>query len=793
MAQEEYHVKVFGQTDELKVRGLVCMAQINGFLWVGTSKGIVTFDGQHATLYQVPDEEGLGGFYGRVEAILQSSDGNIWVGTRRGIYSFDITMEQLRPFKVTGLSKYPFVSALQSDNKGHLWGIIDGRTYCINIAEKKAECISGELMTPTCLTVAHNGTVWMGDREGTLYRYDTQDKRLRAYDVKMEGQEHFTNIVKIVETKQNELALISTTDGVCLFSPSDFSSRMLFTKDDQDYPMVAHTAITPDGENLWVGTERGIVIYRMKDGKLSGIRQTHNKDKSLSDNAVHALMADRERGVWAGTFFGGINRISYSHKNFVVTMPENENVDVCREMCADNQGRLWVGTEDGGLYQFNRNTKTLHEADVKWGNEARPSNVQSLMVLGNELWVSALNGGIYVIDTQTKEVKHHFVETNKTGTGSLLTGVSFCHQQGTIFLCTNRNVYVFDNKEEVFNPLPEMINTYAHHLCADRHGNVWVATRDKGLWKIQKRNGKWVAKQTSFTYKGTTFVMEDSKGLYWVGTDNCGLYSYNDQTGKSQLLMASEELIHQSVNSIVEDQQHNLWINTFNGLYSYNIDTGFIFHLTTANGLPTDYLNYSASFVDHNGEIYIGTYKGLVSFSPTTFNTTPEKVTPYFLNLYVNGKRVLPGDSTKILRNTLYLTKELALKYSQNTFSLIYAIPSYQSNRIVWYRYRLNPNEPWVLTNNTEALQLTNLSPGHYEIELQASHDPEKWEGEPATLKVSVAPPAWFSIGAILGYVLIIGLAVVLTMTFVAKKNEKIRKRWKIQRRKMAELIRGEK
>ena len=59
MAQEEYHIKVFGLTDELKVRGQTCMAQINGFLWVGTSSGMYVFDGQYAAFYQVPDEDGL--------------------------------------------------------------------------------------------------------------------------------------------------------------------------------------------------------------------------------------------------------------------------------------------------------------------------------------------------------------------------------------------------------------------------------------------------------------------------------------------------------------------------------------------------------------------------------------------------------------------------------------------------------------------------------------------------------------------------------------------------------------
>ena len=776
-AQEKYHIKNFGKTDELKVRGTTCMVQVNGFMWIGTSSGLVGFDGAHAYVYTIPDEDGRGGYFSRVTALASGASDHFWVGTRRGIYKFEMVMQRLVPFHVEGMPKTANVSALQRDSDGRLWTIMDGQAYVIDIGKKKAECIGSGLVSPTCLCVTREGAVWMGDRNGNLYRYDEPNRRLRSYEVKPEGAEKFTNIICITELENGTMALLTSGDGMALFYPERFTSKMLLTRDDQGKQLMGHTALSPDGENLWIGTENGIIIYRMRDGQVTGIREDRQSLNSLSDNAVHSLCLDMDNGVWAGTFFGGMNRISLSPHNFTIATPEGEGeeVSVVREICSDNHGHLWVGTEDGGLYLYDRPANRLKLADIAWGDNLPPFNVQGLTMVGDDLWVSTIMGGIYVIDTQNMQLKKRYLKTNPTPTGHNIGGVSMCQQNGTIFVASaGPGVYIFDEQTETFNQMPELVGLIAHHLYADREGRVWLATRDKGLWKItQQKDGKWSAKQTPFNYMCTTVVMEDSKGIFWVGTDIHGLMYYNDQTGETAQLDISERLTHQAVNSIVEDYHHRLWIGTFDGLYSYNLEKRVVNHSTIANGLPTDYMNYSAAFMDHEGVVYIGTYQGIVSFNPSTFILSRERLKPYFIDLEVNGKHVMPGDSTGILKQTLFMTKELSLTREQNTFALTYAVPNYRNTTIVWYRYRLNPEDPWVVTDQSQPLQLTNLSAGTYRITLQASYNPDIWEGEATMLVVKVAAPAWLSTGAILGYIVFIVFIVVAVMSLINRSRQK--------------------
>jgi hypothetical protein len=187
-------------------------------------------------------------------------------------------------------------------------------------------------------------------------------------------------------------------------------------------------------------------------------------------------------------------------------------------------------------------------------------------------------------------------------------------------------------------------------------------------------------------------------------------------------------------------------------------------------------MNYSASFLDREGNVYVGTYKGLVSFNPSTFVLSRERLKPYFLDLEVNGMHIMPGDSTGILKQTLFMTKELSLTRAQNTFTLTYAVPKYSNSEVIWYRYRLNPDEPWVVTDQTRSLHLTNLSTGTYRITLQASYNPDIWEGEPAVLIVTVASPGWLSTGAILSYVASIIFIVVIVMSLIQRGKKSDRK-----------------
>lgn len=787
--QRAYHIKHFGETDELSVRGEVSIAQVNGFIFVGTSEGLRAFDGKHASLYRVPDDDRAGGFYGMITGVVQSADGVIWAGTRRGFYTFDIEHERLVPFRVEGLPENPSVSHMKFDAYNRLWVVVNGKPYRIDPKRRRAYCIDENLSRVRYLMLSKEGTVWMGDVEGLLYRYDEPNNRVRAYTVKPEGTKEFRKIAAITEMQDGSLAVTSETDGVCLFSVKDFSSRLLFDK-DEGKPLLAHTAITPDGTNLWVGTEHGIVICNVKTGALSALRQSDTAFHTLTDNAVYTLFLDQEMGVWAGTYFGGLHRISLLPSNFTISLPEVEGVDVVREMVQDSQGRIWVGTEDGGLYEFDEEALRLRPVKVDWGSEPEPHNVQSLLLVDDELWLSTATSGIYMLNLKTMRLRQRVTRTNPTSQGVQLNPISMCRQNGDIFVSTSSGVFQYYPKTNDFRLLPDLSGMYVHHLLADRDSTVWMCTYNNGLWKMSKKNGKWVPHKTPFEYQCVTSFFQDSRGVYWVGNDRHGLMGYDDEmgitlpidlmplTGQDALDPTAMPKDHGlCVTNIIEDSYHRLWINTFDGIYTYNPEYGLVAHFTMDNGLPSPYFNQSSGLLTQKGLVLLGSYKGLVSVDPGLFRALRDKLRPFLLNLYVNGEHIMPNDGSGILQRTLFLQKEIHLRADQSTFTIFVAAPTFQNEAVVWFRYRMNPNERWTLTSDMAAIQMHNLASGTYHVEVQASYDRDKWEGETTTLTIVVEQPVYLSFWAIVGYVCLIILGVILGMWIVRRAHLRRRSR----------------
>ncbi|MBL0019951.1 MAG: hypothetical protein IPP17_26870 [Bacteroidetes bacterium] len=64
----------------------------------------------------------------------------------------------------------------------------------------------------------------------------------------------------------------------------------------------------------------------------------------------------------------------------------------------------------------------------------------------------------------------------------------------------------------------------------------------------------------AFSSKGVISIFEDKKGVFWLGTDGGGVFSYDGKITKNYT--TTDGLINNSVWSIFEDKAGNLWFGT---------------------------------------------------------------------------------------------------------------------------------------------------------------------------------------------------------------------------------------
>lgn len=757
-AQTPYRFRHYGREQGLSNLNVNCtMQDSRGLLWIGTNIGLNRFDGTRFHTYFATSEADRHSMPSNtVTALAEDKNGCLWVGTNNGLCTFDPQYDCFSSIETKELGHGVQIFDLKFDYKGHLWVTTDSKLVRYTLADNNIHTYE----RPTALHVSRSGTVWAHGSDGTLSRYDERTDRFTGFSILTKEQVAASEWVNaIVELSDGDLALLTNHLHGYRFSPATGQKHDLFTEGFPPQQMFLHTAIerpASDGSpTLWMGVEEGIVVYHLRTGQTTYIQKRFSDPYSLSDNAVHVLLSDREGGVWAGTFFGGMNYVPDEREEmFSVLQPVDANgaasAKVVREMAVDAQRRLWVGTEDGGVYLYEDG---LQQVNLTWQGKSVTRNIQTLMSDGKDLWLGTFDAGIYIVDTENGQVTAH-LHSGHAGLNTNSIVRLFRRRDGHILAGTmHHGILIYDRTTRTFHSFGQKTQGFIHDIYEDSKGRLWVADLVGGLFCTE--NDREPLKQTCHEIKSVTTVFEDSRGNIWVGTPSNGLYAIDAHDRSSQPL---QELARSGIgiDKMSEDGNGRLWISTTDGLYSY--DGTAVSRYTSDNGLPTEQFNYNSGFRDSTGRFFFGTLNGLVSFIPSTATAENQKLSVLFTCLTVEGREVTHKSDPDILEKSLLYADEIHLQHDQTSLSIDFSCPLYSVPQAIWYRYRLEGIESeWTVTKGAQRLTLAGLSPGTYTLVVQATRENGRWddETEASRLRIVVHRPWWTSTPMLLLYLLL--------------------------------------
>ncbi len=783
----QYYFRTLDINQESPMRAVSSILQDRqGFLWFGGMlNGLRRYDGLS---YKYFNQESGNLNTNFVTTLYEDADGKIWIGTDAGVYIYFPLTESIARFLVKSdlgtIIENP-VTRIIDDGKGVIWISVDSQglfRYDPESGTMKNYFFNGTKQTiPHNITrflFAPNSILWIALYADNLYYSDDHYDTLTPF-ISNEGTQPFKGevISKILPGPDNRLYVGTSKGGLKEVNLVDKSIRDLIVKDDRGQNIYVREITYYSEDELWIGTESGIFIYTLSTGRIVQL-QSHDGDPySLSDNAIYCLYKDREGVMWVGSYFGGINYYPRQYTYFEKVYPQvgirNMGKRI-REFCESNDGTVWFGTEDAGLYNYDPRNGNV----VPFNHPSVYRNVHGLYRDGDYLWVGTFSKGLNRIDLKTNQVKNYMEGTapNTLNANDIFTLNR--SSEGGIWIGTTFGLMHYNYATDDFTRISELDGVFIYDLMEDSYGNLWLATFVNGIYKRDAKTGKWdqFTNQEddphSIPSNKILSIFEDSRGQIWFTTQSGGFCRFDPVDQHFICYDSRKGLPSNTVYQIIEDHSGYFWITTNNGLVKFDPRTDALDIFTQADGLLSDQFNYQSAYKDRTGTIYVGSINGFMIFNPANFvqNTFIPPVVITEFRLF--GEDVKIGSGHSPLKKSITLSKELVLKSTQNSFSFRIASLSYQAPRKNKLFYKLEGYDTdWQKVDQSPLVTYSNLPYGTYLFKVKGSNSDGLWNEDTRMLTIHILPPFYLSWWAYCIYTLLIGVSIWMMIRYFKRRN----------------------
>ncbi len=748
-----------------------------GFLWFGTKDGLNRFDGYHFKVFNITENEDELLNTNHTNCLMTDHNNVLWIGCRKGIYTYNYDKEKLKSFADT----LEEINGLQMDGRNNLWIISKNALYRYDFILKKLKKIPiGKHFSASAMCLDAQNHIWVSTANGTIEKFDNQTEQFTSYNVFAHSPPSTSNyITKIYATDNNSIYIGTSSQGLKEFDIKTSTYKDVLTHNPDKSSVHVRDILRYSKNEYWFATESGIFILNTISKKFTNLRKKMLDPFSLDDNAIYSLCLDNEGGVWAGTYFGGVNYYSKKNSAFEKYFPDNSKKSISgnavREICEDRFGNIWVGTEDAGLNKLNRKTGIITQfTPTGKKNSIAYSNIHGLLAVGNELWIGTFEHGLDVMDIRTGNIIRHY----NSGLGKHQLKSNFIvsllrSKSGDIYVGSSSSLFKYDPKIDGFEVVKEVEpNIFIFSMLEDYTHKIWVGTHNGAAYFNPKTGEKGSVLYDSInginvSNKRINSLFEDSKQCLWFATEGRGVWKLSKDRKKFTSFTTSNGLPSNFILKILEDANHKIWITTFRGLVNYNPDNGNFITYTEDNGLLGDQFNYNSAYMDISGKMYFGSLKGMITFNPNDLMKEKIDAPLYITDFIVQNKQQEVDGINSILKNSIVTTNEVILPYDKSSFSIDFAALSYISPDVTIYSYFMQGlDKEWTELKHNRKVYFTNLSTGKYVFKLKASIN-GYWSKTEKTLTIIVLPPWWATIWAYLFYALIIiSLAYYLLRTY---------------------------
>ncbi len=704
--------KYFTSDDGLAQNSVYSMLQDSkGYIWIGTEGGLSKFDGlkfiNYTKIDGLPDNH--------VRNVFEDFQKNIWVGTNKGLAKYSNGKFESKFSETLGST---IVYSILQDSSNAIYFITDSEGIYKLEDDKINKVVFPSNLSNVLIKSAiidNTNVIWLATSNSGIIKYEID---FNAFSTFNSGNGLLNDTIHILYKDDKENIWVGSEQGINLI----VDDQILNPFKNKDNEIGKIISISKDINNfIWIGSsEDGLYKY---DGKNI---TKYSDQNGLSSNTISSILVDSRGDIWFGTWYGGICKLTVEQFE-VFSIKNGLSNDIVFSINQDKYNRMWFGHIGDGISISNNGAfQNLTTDDGLIDN-----NIASIYKSKNDnIWIGS-QGGV------TKYNYEKF--TSYTLDDGLADNwVLSIHEDylGNMWFGTRMGVTKFDGSKFVsFGTEEGFPNDWVWDIFEDNQNRLWFATDDSGLVLLENNKFKRLTIENGLPLNDLFSITQDRFGVYWIATDGGGLVRYD---GKSfETITISNGLPSNTCYFLFEEGPY-LYIGTTKGIarFEYSLfkekgSSAFKVY-SKKDGLISSEMNTGSYFRDKDRNLWFGTEKGVVKFSPYL----KPKLAPS--PMYIKQVRIIDGRTETDTSDV----KELNLDHNQNSLRFDFIGLSFSSPENMIYSYILDGlDEKWTETNE-HLITYRSLSPGNYIFKVKCRNSDGIWS-DYAKLNIFISPPIW--------------------------------------------------
>mgnify|MGYP006269406597 CR=1 FL=1 len=425
-----------------------------GTIWVGTDHAGLYLKSRGSGDWAFLPIEALRAGQGLAKTIKEDDSGRLWVGTQgAGLLKISADRSDYQHYKAAqtpGLQN-DLIKSLALGPHGKLWVATDGGG--LSIFDTQNETVQHLGYNPYdpqsvasdaayALFRDEEGLVWVGTFDGGISIFNPNHKAFHHIGrslISSNGLSH-RSVLSFLEDRRGDIWIGTDGGGLNIWTPGAGRFRVLTQADGLSSKVVTSLCEGPDGK-VWIGTYRGgLQRFEPETHRLETYKYQAGEPQGIRNNNVWALLPHGAQHLWVGTL-AGLDRLdmttgTFEHWSTLSHAGEEDYAERVTTLYRGPSGTVWVGGK--GVRYVSEDLGKMIPLEVSSGSTMNQFDSRAFLEdSAGRLWIGTEGGGLFIRTADGSAIRNY---TMSDGLPSNAIHTLYEGEDGAVWMSTNKGL-----------------------------------------------------------------------------------------------------------------------------------------------------------------------------------------------------------------------------------------------------------------------------------------------------------------------------------------------------------------